>query len=63
VIVQPGDPLWGIAARHLPAQATAAEIDTAWRAWYSANTELIVADPDLIIPGQRLLPGDTETRR
>jgi len=62
VTVRPGDTLWAIAARKLPADATDVDIDTAWRAWYSANTEVIGADPDLIIPGQHLLPGDSETR-
>ncbi|HYN74261.1 MAG TPA: hypothetical protein VES60_17340 [Nakamurella sp.] len=62
VTVQPRDTLWAIAARHLPSDATDAEIDTAWRTWYSANVEVIGADPDLIIPGQHLLPGTPEMR-
>jgi nucleoid-associated protein YgaU len=62
VTVKPGDTLWAIAAGHLPSDATDAEIDIAWRAWYAANDELIGADPDLIIPGQHLLPGNSETR-
>jgi nucleoid-associated protein YgaU len=60
--VEPGDSLWVIAARHLPADATDSDIDTTWRAWYSANAEVIGANPDLIIPGQHLLPGHTEMR-
>jgi len=62
VTVQPGDTLWAIAARDLPSDATDAEIDTAWRARYAANVEVIGADPNLIIPGQHLLPGHSEMR-
>jgi len=62
VTVQPGDTLWAIEARDLPSDATDAEIDTAWRARYAANVEVIGADPNLIIPGQHLLPGHSEMR-
>ncbi len=63
VEVVPGDTLWAIAAADLPAGATAAEIDRRWRTLHAANREVIGADPDLILPGQRLrlpgLPSDT----
>ncbi|MTD12975.1 LysM peptidoglycan-binding domain-containing protein [Nakamurella sp. YIM 132087] len=62
VVVLRGDTLWGIAAAHLPTGATDAEIDTAWRAWYVANRQVIGDEPDLLLPGQRLTapaPGDT----
>lgn len=62
VTVRPGDTLWAIAAHHLPSGATDAEIDTGWRAWYAANVDVIGANPDLIIPGQHLLPGHSEMR-
>ena len=62
VTVRPGDTLWAIAARHLPSGATDAEIDTGWRAWYAANVDVIGGNPDLIIPGQHLLPGHSEMR-
>ena len=62
VTVRPGDTLWAIAARHLPSGATDAEIDTGWRAGYAANVGVIGANPDLILPGQHLLPGHSEMR-
>ncbi|WP_315097585.1 LysM domain-containing protein [uncultured Cellulomonas sp.] len=54
VVVAPGDSLWGIAARHLPAGATDAEVAAAWPRWYEANATVIGADPDVILPGQVL---------
>ena len=58
VTVVPGDSLWAIAARHLPAGSTDAEVADAWPAWYAANAATIGADPDLILPGQHLhVPG------
>lgn len=56
VVVVPGDCLWTIAARHLGPGATNVDIATEWRRWYDANREVIGADPDLILPGQRLTP-------
>jgi len=58
--VRPGDTLWAIAAAHLPAGADDAEIDRGWRAWYVANATVIGPDPDLILPGQHLLPPTTK---
>ena len=60
VVVLTGDTLWSIAHHHLNSDATDQEIDTAWRAWYSANTQVIGDNPDLIQPGQQLLPPDPE---
>jgi hypothetical protein len=42
-VVTPGDTLWGIAGAD-------------WPRWYAANRATIGADPDLIRPGQRLVP-------
>jgi nucleoid-associated protein YgaU len=42
--VRTGDTLSGIAQRH----------GTSWRRLYSANKDVIGADPDVIVPGQRL---------
>ncbi|MFD7710363.1 transglycosylase family protein [Streptomyces sp. NPDC059785] len=42
--VRHGDTLSGIAARY----------GTSWRALYGANRTVVGADPDLIVPGQRL---------
>jgi LysM repeat protein len=54
VVVAPGDTLWHIAQRALPSDAGAADIASAWPAWYAQNAELIGDDPDLIQPGQVL---------
>jgi nucleoid-associated protein YgaU len=56
VVVRPGDCLWDIAAAHLGPGATAAEIARAWPRWYAANRAVIGPDPNLIHPGQRLVP-------
>jgi hypothetical protein len=60
VIVLPGDTLWSIAAATLPASSTTSEIDSAWRAWYLTNERVIGNDPDVIRPGQSLLPPTTD---
>ncbi len=52
--VRLGDCLWDIARAHLPAGASAGEIDGEWRRWYSANRSLIGDDPNLIYVGQVL---------
>jgi hypothetical protein len=66
VMVQPGDSLWRIAAHSLGPNATDADVDNAWRAWYVVNREVIGDDPDVILPGQDLrapgalgAPGDS----
>jgi len=56
VVVLRGDTLWSIAARHLGPGATATEITAEWHRWLSANRDVIGADPNLILPGQELLP-------
>jgi LysM domain len=61
VEVRPGDTLWSIARHHLSPDASDAEIDTAWHAWYSANAAVIGTDPDLIQPGQLFTPPTPET--
>ncbi len=53
-MVRPGDCLWNIAASQLPANATNATIDRAWRAIYAANRDAIGGDPNLIRPGLAL---------
>jgi nucleoid-associated protein YgaU len=54
VLVAPGDTLWSIAAAHLPPDASDADVAAAVQQWYSANREVVGADPDLIRPGQHL---------
>jgi nucleoid-associated protein YgaU len=56
VVVRPGDTVWGIAAEHLGARADAASIARATSRWHAANRHVIGPDPDLIHPGQRLVP-------
>jgi hypothetical protein len=58
VLVRPGDTLWSLAARDLPADSPDARIAARWHAIYTANRSLIGPDPDVIVPGLRLrLPG------
>lgn len=49
-VVRPGDSLWSIARTH-PAGDS---IDERWRAIWTANRDVVGADPDLIHPGQAL---------
>lgn len=55
-VVRGGDTLWDLAARHLGPGATPAQIAAEWPRWYAANRASIGPDPDLIHPGQRLVP-------
>jgi nucleoid-associated protein YgaU len=62
VVVQRGDTLWQIAARHLGPDATDPQIAHAWHLWYADNRRVIGPDPDRLLPGQELsrpllLPG------
>ena len=61
VVVHRGDSSWSIAARHLPANAAAADIAQAWHRWYATNATVIGPNPNLILPGQILLPPTHET--
>lgn len=63
VTVHAGDSLWRIAADALGPDATATEVDNAWRAWYFVNREVIGDDPDVILPGQSLLAPSVEQVR
>jgi nucleoid-associated protein YgaU len=56
LVVRRGDTLWSIAARSLGPGATADEIAREWPRWHEANRHTIGNDPDLIRPGQVLLP-------
>jgi len=55
VVVMAGDTLWAIAARHLGAGADDAEVAAAWPRWWEANRHTVGNDPDLLLPGQRLV--------
>jgi LysM repeat protein len=52
-VVEPGDTLWGIAARLLPS-GSPTDVDRGWRTLYRANQRRVGADPDLIHPGTAL---------
>ena len=54
VTVLAGDSLWQIAADHLAAGATDADIAGAWPRWYDANRAVVGNDPARIRPGQVL---------
>lgn len=58
-LVRAGDSLWSVAAGHLGAGASDAEVAAAWPRWYRDNLATIGPDPDLIHPGQ-LLQAPTE---
>lgn len=55
VVVQPGDTLWDLAARSIPAPVTNAARAAEWPRWWSANRDVVGDDPDLLLPGQRLV--------
>jgi nucleoid-associated protein YgaU len=59
-VVVRGDCLWHIAAGRLLDQLARppedGEVAAAVQAWWSANADLIGPDPDLLLPGQVLLP-------
>ena len=55
-VVRRGDALWDVAARHLGPRASAADIAREWPRWYAANRGVIGPDPDLIHPGDVLVP-------
>jgi hypothetical protein len=63
VEVRPGDSLWRIAVRQLPDGADVADVDALWRRLHAHNRDVIGADPDLLLPGQRLAlpPADRGT--
>ncbi len=61
VRVRPGDSLWAIANRLLPAGADDARVTAAWHRLHRANLARIGDDPDLIQPGTRLVVPDLRT--
>jgi nucleoid-associated protein YgaU len=60
VVVRRGDSLWDLAARYLGPAATAADVAAEWPRWYAANRQVIGPDPDLLLPGERLVPPGTD---
>ena len=63
IVVRPGDSLWTLTARRLGPGASGAQVAAAWPRLYAANRAAIGADPNLIHPGQRLVPPAPDTRR
>lgn len=57
IVVRTGDTLWDLTRVRLPAAASDAAIDAAWRRLYHANRRTIGADPDLLVPGTVLHEG------
>lgn len=55
LLVRPGDTLWHLAARGVPPGAPAAVVCRAVDLLHRRNREVIGPDPDLLIPGQRLV--------
>ncbi|HVX42712.1 MAG TPA: LysM domain-containing protein [Mycobacteriales bacterium] len=55
IVVLRGDSLWSIARRALGPGADDAAVAREWPRWYAANRRLIGPNPDLILPGQRLV--------
>jgi hypothetical protein len=63
VVVRPGNTLWSIARADLPPHADDDEVALRVREVHRANRAVIGADPDLILPGQRLwMPRPTTIR-
>ena len=56
VVVRRGDTLWDIAQAHLGSHAELATTAREVELWHDANRDVIGPDPDLIHPGQRLVP-------
>lgn len=58
LVVAPGDSLWTLAARLVPGAAGQRGVARAWVALEQANARRIGPDPDLILPGTRLVVPD-----
>jgi hypothetical protein len=56
IAVHAGDSLWDIVADHLGPGASDVDIALEWPRWYEANRTLIGQNPDVLLPGQVLLP-------
>lgn len=55
VTVRPGDSLWRISERLLPADASPSRIAAVVDRLYAVNREVVGPDPDLIFPGMHLV--------
>jgi nucleoid-associated protein YgaU len=61
-VVRPGQSLWSIATSAAGSEATSADIAEATSHWYLRNRTVIGDDPNLILPGQVLMPPTEEVR-
>jgi hypothetical protein len=55
VLVAPGDSLWSITRAALPGTSSDATVAAAVARVHAANRRVIGPDPDVLVPGQRLL--------
>ena len=62
-VVRPGDSLWSIAADLLPDTSSDRDVSNAWHRLHRANAARIGPDPDLILPGTRLVVPDLDPHR
>jgi nucleoid-associated protein YgaU len=62
LVVRPGDSLWSLTARRLGPGTTSTQIAATWPRLYAANRAAIGDNPDLIHPGQRLVPPAPDER-
>jgi nucleoid-associated protein YgaU len=64
VVVRGGDTLWSISVRLLGRRATVVRVTRTWHRLHRANLATIGPDPDLILPGTRLVvPADPPPHR
>jgi hypothetical protein len=56
ITVLAGDTLWDIAARDLGPEASDVDVALHWPRWYQANQATIGENPDVLLPGQILMP-------
>ncbi|GAA4346998.1 LysM peptidoglycan-binding domain-containing protein [Angustibacter luteus] len=59
VVVRRGDCLWTLAARQLGDHAGDAQVSEQWHRWWAVNRATIGDDPDLLVPGTRLVVPST----
>jgi nucleoid-associated protein YgaU len=55
VVVRRGDCLWTLAARQLGGEAGDAQVSDLWHRWWATNRATIGDDPDVLVPGTRLV--------
>lgn len=61
-VVRPGESLWVVTNHLLGPRAHDAEVERGWRALYRVNRARVGNDPDLLLPGTRLVIPPSLTR-